>query len=417
MLKIPTSARIAWNTYDDKTVQRDDQESIFLATFAEPFSGKLHKFQIDYSYYNRGKYADNPKFVLEVYACGDEDFDTDHYFVKHYKMMDEAENDINHWLQVFHDKVSEDVETEKPKKVEKPSISTISLHLTFKKDTPQYVLDFFTKGIKDERLPSVLYSYDFKFNNKPNFSGKTTLFCEKKKGRYYLNIYHKFDFHTEATEAYWFVGGLCQYAEDDAIAGYVNNTFDNASSQIFGFRDGLCFWKGDVNINYHWTRYHKPDLTVREMTQQETPFLETMLHQAIFTPKGDTPPEKSIIFEPYLHHYIKDFGQKHDICLVATLKGKLLGAIWSRLFSTEEKGYGFIDSETPEISMAVNAPYRGSGVGSILLNDLLAILKNKGYKQAALSVDLRNYAFGFYQKMGFEAVEIKGNSVKMVYKF
>lgn len=266
-------------------------------------------------------------------------------------------------------------------------------------------------------VPSCLYNYGFTFDNKPNFGGKTTMICEEKDGRFYLYIYHKFDFDTEGADGYWFVGGLAQYAEDDDLAGYINNPFEKASNHIFGFRYGLCWWKGEVDINYHWERYKKPDLIIREMAKHETPFLEDMLHQAIFTPEGSTPPEKSIIFEPYLHHYIKGFGQKHDFALVAEWEGNLIGAIWSRLFSTEEKGYGFIDNDTPEISMAVNESYRYGGVGAVLLNDFLVVLKNKGYKQVSLSVDLRNFAFGFYQKIGFEAVEIKGNSVKMVYKF
>jgi hypothetical protein len=250
MLKIPKFARIAWNSFDNKTVQRDDQESIFLATFDDALSGDKHKFQIDYSYYNRGKYEASPVFILHVYSYG-KDFenysDTINYFDKAYKTMDEAEGDINHWLETFHNKVTQ---MGKAKKAKKSSISTISLHLTFRKDTPQYVTDFFTKGIKNDLLPSVLYDYGFKFKNKPRFSDKTTMFCEKKKGRYYLNIYHKFDFNTEATEGYWFVGGLAQYAEDDDLAGYIKHTQEDAINHLFAFRYGLCFWKSDVGIDF-----------------------------------------------------------------------------------------------------------------------------------------------------------------------
>jgi hypothetical protein len=250
MLKIPTFARIAWNTFDQKDLWRDDQESIFLATFDDVLTQTQYKYQIDYSYYNRGKYEAVPVFILHVYSYG-KDFenysDTINYFNKAYKTMDEAEGDINHWLKIFHYKITQ---MGKAKKAKKSSISTISLHLTFRKDTPQYVIDFFTKGIKNEQLPSVLYGYDFKFKNKPNFTGKTTMFCEKKKGRYYLNIYHKFDFETEATEGYWFVGGLAQYAEDDDLAGYIKHTQEDAINHFFAFRYGLCFWKSDVGIDF-----------------------------------------------------------------------------------------------------------------------------------------------------------------------
>jgi hypothetical protein len=254
MLKIPISARIAWNTFTEKAFTRDDQESIFLATFDDIASEKKDKYQIDYSYYNRGKYTDAPKFVLEVYTCGDEAVDALYHFVKKYDGLEEATEDINHWLEIFsnmltNDALKKDKKTSS-KKGKKSAISTISLHLTFRKDTPQYVLDFFTKGVKNEQLPSVLYDYGLKFKNEPNFSGNTTMFCEKKKGRYYLSIYHKFDFNTKATEGYWFVGGLAQYAEDDDLAGYIKHTHEDPINHFFAFRDGLCFWKSDVGIDF-----------------------------------------------------------------------------------------------------------------------------------------------------------------------
>jgi hypothetical protein len=261
MLKIPTFARIAWNTFDQKDLWRDDQESIFLATFDDFPSKTPHKHQIDYSYYNRGRFETAPKFILHVYSFGDDfgDYsDTVNYFDKEYDTMDEATDDINHWLQEFQAIVTNRKEQKNDiamaKKSKKPSTSTLSLNLVFKKGAPQYFLDFFKKGIKNAQLPSVLYGYDFNFKNKPNFSGKTTMFCEKKKGRYYLSIYHKFDFETEAAEGYWFVGGLAQYAEDDDFAGYVKHTYTGAKSQIFAFRNGMCYWGNEITIDFDENR-------------------------------------------------------------------------------------------------------------------------------------------------------------------
>jgi hypothetical protein len=255
MLKIPKFARIAWNTFDRKDLWRDDQESIFLATFDDFQTKTLHKHQIDYSYYNRGRYEATPKFVLHIYSFGQDSenySDTVNYFDKEYDTMDEAAGDINHWLQEFQEKVANFITQNTPmtktKKSKKSSVSTIVLNLTFRKETPQYVTDFFTKGIKSEQLPSVLYDYDFKFKNKPNFSDKTTMFCEKKKGRYYLSIYHKFDFETEGAEGYWFVGGLAQYAENDDMAGYIKH--QETGTQLFAFRDGLPYWVNDVKIEF-----------------------------------------------------------------------------------------------------------------------------------------------------------------------
>jgi hypothetical protein len=128
------------------------------------------------------------------------------------------------------------------------NISTLSLNISLRKGTPAYITDFFTKGVKHEMVPSCLYDYGFTFDNKPNFSGKTTMICEENNGRFYLYIYHKFDFDTEAGEGYWFTGGLAQYAEDDEMAGYIKHSDVTLGVQIFGFRDKVPVWLGDLKI-------------------------------------------------------------------------------------------------------------------------------------------------------------------------
>jgi ribosomal protein S18 acetylase RimI-like enzyme len=293
--------------------------------------------------------------------------------------------------------------------------SILSLNIVLREDTPSYIVAFFQKGIENEQIPSVLYTYGFKFDNKAHFFEKTTLFCEEKDGRFHLSIFHRFDFNTEAAEGYWFVGGLAQYAEETPMAGYV--TQPDGNTQLFGFKDKMCFWKNDLHINFKSAKYKKPDLTIREIRTDEISFLEEMLYQAIFTPEGSPKPEKSIIFEPFLHHYIKDFGQKHDICLVAEHENKLVGAVWSRVFSSEQKGYAYVDKDTPELSMAIDFSHRDSGIGNTLLYEILVKLRILGYKQVALSVDYRNYARQFYQNHGFKDLKIQGNTILMVHIF
>ncbi len=103
-LILPKTARIAWNTIEDLVVQRDDQESIFLATFDDVPTNNRAKYQIDYSYHNRGKYEAAPKFMLHVYTCS-VDFenysDTINHFDEYYDNMLDAVDDINHWLAFF----------------------------------------------------------------------------------------------------------------------------------------------------------------------------------------------------------------------------------------------------------------------------------------------------------------------------
>ncbi len=293
-------------------------------------------------------------------------------------------------------------------------ISTLSLHLTFRKDTPAYVTDFFYRGIKDERLPSVLYNYGFTFDNKPNFSGKTTMFCEENNGRFYLYIYHKFDFETEAAAGYWFSGGLAQYAEDDEPAGYLKHSDETIGVQLLAFRDKIPYWQSDIKIDVDTERYKKSDLRIRELEVYDYPFLEEFLYQAIYVPEESLPPDKAIIFQPELHCYIKNFGTDHDCGFVAEANNNPVGAIWTRLFTASEKGYGFVDHETPELSMSVDSEFRSNGIGTRLLEKMLAKLKESGYKQVSLSVDRRNFAYQMYQKFDFQEYQIDGNTAVMI---
>lgn len=141
---------------------------------------------------------------------------------------------------------------------------------------------------------------------------------------------------------------------------------------------------------------------IREIHQSEISFLDEMLYEAIFIPKGVEKLPKDIIKQPKLSRYIKDFGQSNDICLVAEIQGKLIGAIWTRIFNENEKGYGFVNAETPELSMAVFEQYRHKGIGTLLLKEMIRKLTEQKNSQVSLSVDIENYAYDFYKRNGFK---------------
>ena len=45
------------------------------------------------------------------------------------------------------------------------------------------------------------------------------------------------------------------------------------------------------------------------------------------------------------------------------------------------------------------------GIGTALMRAMLQLLREKGYKQAALSVQKANYAVRMYRKAGFEVID------------
>ena len=143
------------------------------------------------------------------------------------------------------------------------------------------------------------------------------------------------------------------------------------------------------------------EYTIREIQKQEYPLLDNFLYEAIFIPEGIEPPPKSIISSPELQIYVKHFGEsKDDWGLAAEVDGKIIGAVWVRIMND----YGHIDDETPSLAISLYKEYRGFGIGTVMMNEILALLKAHEYKQVSLSVQKANYAAKMYLKIGFEIV-------------
>ena len=143
-------------------------------------------------------------------------------------------------------------------------------------------------------------------------------------------------------------------------------------------------------------------MIIREMLRTEYPLLECFLYEAIFIPNGVEPPSKSIIYRPELQVYISNFGaSKHDIAFVADIDGKIVGAVWVRIMND----YGHIDDNTPSFAISLYKEYREKGIGTALMKEMLTTLKERGYKQASLSVQKENYAAKMYQKLGFQIID------------
>ncbi len=154
-------------------------------------------------------------------------------------------------------------------------------------------------------------------------------------------------------------------------------------------------------------------MIIREMQRTEYPLLENFLYEAIFIPNGVEPPPKSIIYRPELQVYISEFGtSKHDIAFVADIDGKIVGAVWVRIMND----YGHIDDNTPSFAMSVYKEYRGKGIGTALMKKILATLKERGYKQASLSVQKENFAAKMYQKLGFQIIGVNEEEFLMLKK-
>ena len=154
------------------------------------------------------------------------------------------------------------------------------------------------------------------------------------------------------------------------------------------------------------------DYTVREIQKQEYPLLDNFLYEAIFIPEGVEPPPKNIITSPELQVYVEHFGESRDDWgLMAEADGKIVGAVWVRIMDD----YGHIDNETPSLAISLYKEYRGLGIGTAMMKEILTLLKSHGYSRVSLSVQKANYAVKLYLKIGFEIVGENEEEYIMVY--
>ena len=110
---------------------------------------------------------------------------------------------------------------------------------------------------------------------------------------------------------------------------------------------------------------------------------------------------------PDLFRYVKDWGRSGDLGFVA-IDNIPIGAAWLRLFSSENRGFGYVDDRTPELAFAVLPEYRGKGIGTKLLTQIIAVVGDL-YPAISLSVRANNPVISLYQRVGF--VKVDGSEI------
>lgn len=141
--------------------------------------------------------------------------------------------------------------------------------------------------------------------------------------------------------------------------------------------------------------------------------LKTFLYEAIFVPEGVSLPPRDIVNKPELKLYYEDFGKgPADKAVVAKDNGIIVGAVWTRIMND----YGHIDDDTPSFAIALYKEYRGRGIGTQMMTEMLQYLKECGYKRASLAVQKNNYAVRMYEKVGFKTVSENDEEFIMIYE-
>ena len=199
----------------------------------------------------------------------------------------------------------------------------------------------------------------------------------------------------------------------DDVEDWCRKAINQADLIIRQGKNFYVYHKGAaITINAHSYTIitaHKISAKVRNIEKSDYECLNEFLYQAIFIPDGEDAPPRSIINDPEIFIYIKDFGKKSsDLGIVAEQNGQIVGAAWTRIIPA----YGHLDNNTPELAISILPAFRGYGIATKMMNQLFKLLKKNGYTQTTLSVQKNNPAVPFYQRLGYEIMIEKPDQVE-----
>lgn len=142
-----------------------------------------------------------------------------------------------------------------------------------------------------------------------------------------------------------------------------------------------------------------------------------MVYLALYVPPGAAPFPREILREPQIARYAESFGREGDVGFKAIDDdSEIAGAVWIRMWAGADRGYGFVDASTPELSIAVLPQYRGMGIGTALMSHLIEAVSQRA-AAISLSVSASNPAMRLYQRCGFVEHSRERDSVTMIRRF
>ncbi len=152
---------------------------------------------------------------------------------------------------------------------------------------------------------------------------------------------------------------------------------------------------------------------IQALKQKDEAFLWEMLYQALYLPKDQAPLPREVVHVPELARYVQDWGRDGDcgFMVIDSLAEKPVGAVWLRLLTEHNKGYGYVNDDTPELGIAVLPEYRGQGLGTQLLTHLVE--SSYGQTPISLSVSIDNPAVRLYKRFGFAVISRSDESLLM----
>ena len=156
--------------------------------------------------------------------------------------------------------------------------------------------------------------------------------------------------------------------------------------------------------------------TIRNATSDDDLFLQDVLAIAFnWRNQVGVLTVDEVMARPDISHYISGWPRSGDFGVVAE-DGGPIGAAWWRYLTEDDPGYGFVDSNTPEITIGIAPEHRRKGVGRCLLEALIGRAAELHLSGLSLSVEPENRAIRLYEMMGFEVVGRMGGALTMLWK-
>ncbi|UWX97060.1 GNAT family N-acetyltransferase [Arthrobacter zhaoxinii] len=154
---------------------------------------------------------------------------------------------------------------------------------------------------------------------------------------------------------------------------------------------------------------------LRAAADSDFPFLVDILLHAFNWSGEPTFTKDQLLNTPAVSHYVAGWKREQDFGTVAeTDDGRPIGAVWARLLSQADPGYGFVSDAIPELTMGVLPGHRGSGAGTALMTAVVEQAQGLGIDALSLSVEDANPARRLYERAGFRKVDRSGDSDTML---
>lgn len=121
---------------------------------------------------------------------------------------------------------------------------------------------------------------------------------------------------------------------------------------------------------------------------------------------------------PALAHYADFRPDRGDFGVVAYDGDSVLGVAWALFLDAGDPGYGYLDDDTPELSVWVAEGARGRGIGRAVTRRTLDTAVERRIARISLSVEPDNVvAVALYRSLGFVSVPGRESDGLMIRRF